>query len=65
MINTNMFFEFVLMRLKNHMFNIYLNRFLKMYKKFLFILKVIETNKVIGLEIDETLNFFNFLVKAI
>jgi hypothetical protein len=36
-----------------------------MYKQFLFILKVIQTNKVTRLEVDETLIFKNFLVKAI
>jgi len=36
-----------------------------MHKQFLFILKTIQTNKVTRLEVNETLNFFSFLVNAI
>jgi hypothetical protein len=36
-----------------------------MHKHYLFILKGIQTNKVTWLEVDETLNFFSFLVNAI
>ncbi len=36
MINMNMFFEFILMTLKNHMFKIDLNRFFKNASKFFY-----------------------------
>jgi hypothetical protein len=38
MINMNMFFEFMSMTMKNHMFKIYLNRFFKNVSKIIFIL---------------------------
>jgi hypothetical protein len=46
MINMNMFFEFMSMILKNHMFKIDLSRFLKIASKFFFTFCDTQRNKV-------------------
>jgi hypothetical protein len=59
MINMNIFFEFMSMILKNHMFKVDLSRFLKnIFYLFSY------PKKQSRLQVDEILNFFTFLVNG-
>jgi hypothetical protein len=63
MINTNIFFEFMSLILKNHMFKIYLNKYLnnasRIFYNFMGCIR-----KQNRLQIDEILNFLIFLVNG-